>query len=112
LGIGVDELRWLAPVRPGDKLHLEGEVLELKPSKSRSEKFGFRSKELGSSVASEHDADHVGSCANDTAHCSRGRCRAAADKGGNVQKEPTTVRVQPSWHPVIRLALFEEIGRR
>src|ERR1051325_3898610 len=35
LGIGVDELRWLAPVRPGDKLHLEGEVLELKPSKTK-----------------------------------------------------------------------------
>jgi acyl dehydratase len=24
LGLGVDELRWLAPVRPGDKLHLWG----------------------------------------------------------------------------------------
>jgi acyl dehydratase len=35
LGIGVDELRWLAPVRPGDKLHLEGEVLELKPSQTK-----------------------------------------------------------------------------
>jgi len=23
-GLGVDELRWLAPVRPGDRLHLEG----------------------------------------------------------------------------------------
>src|SRR5713226_6242108 len=29
LGIGVDELRWLAPVRPGDVLHIEGEVVEL-----------------------------------------------------------------------------------
>src|SRR5271168_4474205 len=28
-GLGVDELRWLAPVRPGDTLHLEGEVIEL-----------------------------------------------------------------------------------
>jgi len=35
LGLGVDELRWLAPVRPGDKLHLEGEVVELKPSKTK-----------------------------------------------------------------------------
>ena len=34
-GIGVDELRWLAPVRPGDKLHLEGEVVELTPSKTK-----------------------------------------------------------------------------
>jgi acyl dehydratase len=35
LGLGVDELRWLAPVRPGDRLHLEGEVVELTPSKTR-----------------------------------------------------------------------------
>ena len=35
LGIGVDELRWLAPVRPGDVLHLEGELIELTPSKTK-----------------------------------------------------------------------------
>ena len=34
-GIGVDELRWLAPVRPDDMLHLEGEVIELTPSKTK-----------------------------------------------------------------------------
>ena len=28
-GAGVDDLRWLKPVRPGDTLHLEGEVVEL-----------------------------------------------------------------------------------
>jgi acyl dehydratase len=35
LGAGVDELRWLKPVRPGDTLHLEGEVVELAPSRSK-----------------------------------------------------------------------------
>ncbi len=35
LGAGVDELRWLAPVRPGDVIHLEGEVIELTSSKSK-----------------------------------------------------------------------------
>ncbi|MGY2905208.1 MaoC family dehydratase [Bradyrhizobium sp. URHC0002] len=35
LGAGVDDLRWLKPVRPGDTLHLEGEVIELAPSRSR-----------------------------------------------------------------------------
>jgi acyl dehydratase len=34
-GAGVDELRWMKPVRPGDTLHLEGEVVELIPSKSK-----------------------------------------------------------------------------
>jgi acyl dehydratase len=35
LGLGVDELRWLAPVRPDDVIHLEGEVVELAPSRSK-----------------------------------------------------------------------------
>jgi acyl dehydratase len=35
LGLGVDELRWLAPVRPGDTVHIEGEVIELTPSKTK-----------------------------------------------------------------------------
>jgi acyl dehydratase len=35
LGIGVDELRWLAPVRPGDVIHLEGELIELLPSRTK-----------------------------------------------------------------------------
>jgi acyl dehydratase len=34
-GAGVDELRWMKPVRPGDRLHLEGEVVDLVPSKSK-----------------------------------------------------------------------------
>ena len=35
LGAGFDEFRWPHPVRPGDELHLESEVLEVRPSKSR-----------------------------------------------------------------------------
>lgn len=35
IGAGVDELRWLRPVRPGDVLHVEAEVLEVIPSTSR-----------------------------------------------------------------------------
>ena len=35
LGAGVDDLRWLKPVRPGDTLHLEGEVVDLVPSRSK-----------------------------------------------------------------------------
>jgi acyl dehydratase len=32
VGAGIDHLRWLAPVYPGDTLHAEGEILELAPS--------------------------------------------------------------------------------
>ncbi len=35
IGAGFDEFRWPAPVRPGDELHLDIEVLEVRPSKSR-----------------------------------------------------------------------------
>ncbi|WP_298952651.1 MaoC family dehydratase [uncultured Methylobacterium sp.] len=35
VGAGMDELRWPRPVRPGDRLRLESEVLEVRPSRSR-----------------------------------------------------------------------------
>jgi acyl dehydratase len=35
IGIGLDEFRWPRPVRPGDELRVESEVLEVRPSKSR-----------------------------------------------------------------------------
>jgi len=37
IGAGFDELRWPRPVRPGDELRVESEVLEVRPSKSRSD---------------------------------------------------------------------------
>jgi acyl dehydratase len=37
VGTGFDELRWPLPVRPGDELRVESEVLEVRPSKSRPE---------------------------------------------------------------------------
>jgi acyl dehydratase len=35
VGAGLDELRWPRPVRPGDELRVECEVIEVRPSKSR-----------------------------------------------------------------------------
>ena len=35
LGAGFEEMRWPRPVRPGDELHVDAEVLEVRPSKSR-----------------------------------------------------------------------------
>ena len=37
IGLGFDEFRWPKPVRAGDELHVECEVLEVRPSKSRPE---------------------------------------------------------------------------
>jgi acyl dehydratase len=41
---GVDEIRWLQPVRPGDLLRARLTILECRPSKSRPEMGVVRSK--------------------------------------------------------------------
>ncbi|CAN5344257.1 MaoC family dehydratase [soil metagenome] len=41
---GIDELRWLKPVYPGDTLRCETEVLEKRASNSRPEMGSFRSR--------------------------------------------------------------------
>jgi acyl dehydratase len=35
VGAGFDEFRWPRPVRPGDELRVESEILEVRPSRSR-----------------------------------------------------------------------------
>ncbi len=35
---GLDELRWLKPVRPGDRLDARVEILEVRPSRSKSDR--------------------------------------------------------------------------
>lgn len=39
---GIDELRWLKPVHPGDTLHVHGKILEKTPSRSRPDIGSFR----------------------------------------------------------------------
>jgi acyl dehydratase len=41
---GIDELRWLKPVYPGDTLHVRGEILEKTPSRSKPDLGSFRTK--------------------------------------------------------------------
>ena len=35
IGMGVQDLRWMLPVRPGDTVHLEGEVIDIEPSTTK-----------------------------------------------------------------------------
>jgi acyl dehydratase len=42
LGVGFDQLSWSKPVRPGDELRVTSEVLEVRPSKSRSDRGTIR----------------------------------------------------------------------
>ena len=41
---GIDELRWLKPVYPGDTLQVRGEIVEKTPSRSRPEIGSFRTR--------------------------------------------------------------------
>ena len=41
---GIDELRWLKPVYPGDTLNVSGRIVELRPSRSKPELGSFRSE--------------------------------------------------------------------
>jgi acyl dehydratase len=42
--VGIDSLRWLKPVHPGDVLRVENEVLEARPSSSRPDMGSVRSR--------------------------------------------------------------------
>ena len=51
-GIGIDELRWLRPVYPGDTLSCEIELIEKTPSRSKPDRGTFRSR---ATVFNQHD---------------------------------------------------------
>lgn len=46
IGAGVEEIRWMQPVRPGDSLHTEAEILEVRRSASRPSFGVVRSRTL------------------------------------------------------------------
>jgi acyl dehydratase len=49
---GIDELRWLKPVYPGDTLRAESEVLDKTPSRSRPDMGSYRGR---TTVFNQHD---------------------------------------------------------
>jgi acyl dehydratase len=49
---GIDELRWLKPVYPGDTLHVHSNIVEVRPSRSKPEIGSFRS---ATSVTNQDD---------------------------------------------------------
>jgi acyl dehydratase len=44
IGVGVEQIRWPRPVRPGDRLRVEIEVIEVRPSRSNSSRGIIRLK--------------------------------------------------------------------
>lgn len=49
---GIDELRWLKPVYPGDTLRVESEILEKAQSRSRPDMGSFKTQ---STIFNQHD---------------------------------------------------------
>jgi acyl dehydratase len=60
IGAGFDELKWPRPVRPGDELRIEVEVLEIRPTKSRPD-IGFVKFRL-TTLNQNGEAVQVGVC--------------------------------------------------
>lgn len=52
---GVDEVRWLRPVRPGDTLHARLEILEVRPSRSKPDRGSARAR----CMVTNQDGDEV-----------------------------------------------------
>jgi acyl dehydratase len=49
---GLDELRWLKPVYPGDTLRVESEIIDKAPSRSRPDMASYRAS---TTVFNQHD---------------------------------------------------------
>jgi acyl dehydratase len=49
---GIDELRWLKPVYPGDTLHVNGTITETRPSQSKPDIGSIRTE---TNVTNQHD---------------------------------------------------------
>ena len=60
---GLDELRWLKPVRPGDTLSVEAEVIEMRPSASKPDlgilKMGYETKNQSGEAVMRFIAIHL-----------------------------------------------------
>ena len=52
---GINELRWLKPVYPGDRLTVSGRILDKTPSRSKSDLGSFRTE----TVVTNQDGDTV-----------------------------------------------------
>jgi len=57
---GIDELRWLKPVRPGDTLKLTVEVVESRPSQSKPDRGSIKCRYVMTNQKSEEVMTMVG----------------------------------------------------
>ena len=62
IGLGVDELRWPNPVRPGDVLQVETEIIDLRLSRSKPNCGILRLRNVTTNQRGENCADDVRKC--------------------------------------------------
>ena len=53
IGLGVDELHWPRPVRPGDILRLQTEIMEVRPSRSKPDRGIIRIRNVTTNQTGE-----------------------------------------------------------
>lgn len=53
VGLGVDKLQWPRPVRPGDTLRLQTEIVEVRPSRSKPDRGVIRIRNVTTNQNSE-----------------------------------------------------------
>ena len=59
IGAGLDELKWQRPVRPGDELTLDIEVIDIRPSKSRPAQGMLRLKVIALNQKNEEVLSYI-----------------------------------------------------
>jgi acyl dehydratase len=57
---GIDELRWLAPIRPGDTITARAEILEARPSRSKPDRGIVRIRYDAHNQRGEHVFSMIG----------------------------------------------------
>ena len=62
IGLGVDALEWPRPVRPGDTLRLETEIVEVRPSRSKPDRGIIRIRNVTTNQNGEVVQTFLASC--------------------------------------------------
>ncbi len=62
LGAGIEGLRWPTPARPGDRLHVESEILEVRRSNTRPDRGLVRVRNVTLNTADEPVQTMISTC--------------------------------------------------
>lgn len=58
--LGLEQLNWQTPVRPGDTINVQNEILETRPSESRDDRGYVRNRTTGCNQDSDEVVSWIG----------------------------------------------------